>query len=121
MTRWLFQCTTTVFLVSGALASAQPASPPYELELTGAIRQARDPVIAHHDVRYYLLTTGPGIPIRCSDDLLHWEGCGLVFVGLPAWAREQVPGATAIWTPRLSRAASRSPRRSPWAASPCCV
>lgn len=89
-------------LVSGVFASAQPATAPYELALTGAIRQARDPVIAYHDGRYYLFTTGPGIPIRCSDDLLHWEGCGLVFVGLPSWAREQVPGATAIWAPDIS-------------------
>lgn len=81
---------------------AQVPTEPVELELTGSIRQARDPVVMEHDGRFYLYTTGHGIPIRCSDDLRHWQGCGLVLFGLPSWAREHVPGATAVWAPDIS-------------------
>ncbi len=86
---------------------AQGDAPWGELEVSGSIRQARDPVIIEQEGRFYLFTTGPGIPIRCSDDLLHWDGCGLVSIGLPSWARELVPGATAIWAPDVSYFADR--------------
>ena len=90
-----------------APAWAQDDIPWGELEVSGSIRQARDPVIIEQDDRFYLFTTGPGIPIRCSDDLLRWDGCGLVSIGLPSWARQLVPGATAIWAPDVSYFAGR--------------
>lgn len=62
-----------------------------------------DPVIASDDGKYYLYTTGSGVPVRCSDDLHEWKLCGAVFWRLPEWAREQVPGVTDIWAPDVSK------------------
>jgi arabinan endo-1,5-alpha-L-arabinosidase len=107
MTRPIAHALLLLALAGFALASAPQPEAPAELELGGAIRQARDPVIAEHDGRYYLYTTGTGIPIRCSEDLHAWRGCGLVFFGLPAWAKERVPGATAIWAPDISHFGGR--------------
>jgi len=73
-----------------------------ELSLTGSIREARDPAVIYADGTFYLFSTGAGIPIRCSEDLMAWRGCGLVFFGLPSWARDHVPGATAVWAPDIA-------------------
>lgn len=73
-----------------------------ELPLTGSIREARDPAIIERDGTFYLFSTGAGVPIRCSRDLIAWRGCGLVFFGLPSWAREHVLGATALWAPDIA-------------------
>jgi arabinan endo-1,5-alpha-L-arabinosidase len=102
--RWRRLAPALLWPLLAALLAAAPAgaTEPVELELSGSLRQARDPVVAEHDGRYYLFTTGNGIPIRTSDDLQHWQPSGLVFFGLPAWAREHVPGAQAIWAPDIS-------------------
>jgi arabinan endo-1,5-alpha-L-arabinosidase len=73
-----------------------------ELPVRGSIREARDPSVIYRDGTFYLFSTGHGIPIRCSEDLVQWRGCGLVFFGLPGWAREHVLGATAIWAPDIA-------------------
>jgi arabinan endo-1,5-alpha-L-arabinosidase len=48
---------------------------------------------------YYIFSTGPGIPIRTSTDLVHWQSIGQVFPGTPAWATSLIPGATEFWAP----------------------
>ena len=105
-----FARALAISAVVGLLAAfgvAQPIPPPGELEVSGSIRQTRDPAVIEHDGRFYLFTTGPGIPIRCSDDLQHWDTCGIVSFGLPRWGRELVPGATAIWAPDVSQFSDR--------------
>lgn len=72
------------------------------LEVTGSISPVHDPTIAKDGDTYYLFTTGPGIPFRCSDDLLDWRACGQVFVSTPDWAREAVPGVGDLWAPDIS-------------------
>lgn len=84
------------------VAWSQEVQIPGVFELEGSIRGVHDPMIAEHDGRYYLYSTGRGIPIRCSDDLITWRGCGLVFFGLPSWGREVVPGVTDFWAPDVS-------------------
>jgi arabinan endo-1,5-alpha-L-arabinosidase len=84
-----------------AIVSAQEAVGG-TLELSGSIRQVHDPVIAHEDGKYYLYSTGTGVPVRCSEDLSQWRLCSAVFWRLPQWAPEQVPGVTDIWAPDVS-------------------
>jgi arabinan endo-1,5-alpha-L-arabinosidase len=88
---------TLLLLVAGAGGHAVG-----ELPVSGSIREARDPAIIFHDGTFYLFSTGHGVPIRCSENLIEWRGCGLVFFGLPRWAREHVLGATAIWAPDIA-------------------
>lgn len=62
--------------------------------------EVHDPVMAKQGDSYYVFSTGPGITIYRSEDLVHWRWVGRVFDGEPAWARETVPGfAGHLWAP----------------------
>ena len=62
-----------------------------------------DPVIIREGDAYYLFTTGRGVPIRRSRDLVEWEPVGTVFDSIPDWARSAVPGVrNSIWAPDIS-------------------
>mgnify|MGYP000899610457 CR=1 FL=1 len=68
-----------------------------------AIRHVHDPCIARHDGHYYLFSTGHGVPIRRSRDLIHWEFLGQVFPEpLPAWAAKEIPGSVFPWAPDIA-------------------
>ncbi len=61
-----------------------------------------DPAIIRPSERsaVYVLSTGRGVPIYRSDDLLHWRQVDRVFPdGVPAWAKTTIPGARSIWAP----------------------
>ena len=77
---------------------------PMSLEVTGAIHQVHDPVIIKAEDTYYLFCTGNGIPVRKSPDLLTWSNAFpvSVFIRVPDWALEMVPGASNIWAPDIS-------------------
>ena len=69
---------------------------------TGDIR-VHDPVIIRADDVYYIFSTGRGIPIRRSADLVHWESAGRVFEEMPDWMPEVVPEARgSLWAPDIS-------------------
>lgn len=52
---------------------------------------------------YYVVSTGPGIPLWHSSDLVHWEALGSVFPNrVPAWAEAAVPGHRGVWAPDIS-------------------
>jgi arabinan endo-1,5-alpha-L-arabinosidase len=62
-----------------------------------------DPAIIRQGAFYYLFSTGRGIPIRRSSDLVHWQRTGRVFgEDIPQWAAEAVPGAGGFWAPDIS-------------------
>jgi beta-xylosidase len=42
------------------------------LEFQGDYHGVHDPTIIQQGNKYYIFSTGPGIPIRCSDDLITW-------------------------------------------------
>ncbi|MBV9851557.1 MAG: arabinan endo-1,5-alpha-L-arabinosidase [Armatimonadetes bacterium] len=68
-----------------------------------SVRHVHDPCMAKADGHYYVYSTGAGIPIRRSPDLIHWERIGRVFTeDVPAWAREVVPGSRGIWAPDIA-------------------
>ena len=83
-------------LVLGVLATAGMAQ-------EGAVRGVHDPSVIKADGFYTLFSTGAGIPIRRSRDLLHWERAGRVFAVNPPWFQEAVPGSNWIWAPDISR------------------
>jgi len=68
----------------------------------GDIRRVHDPHIIAAEGMYYIFSTGGGIPIRRSRDLIRWERIGTVFDETPRWARDEVPGVRGLWAPDIS-------------------
>jgi arabinan endo-1,5-alpha-L-arabinosidase len=77
-------------------AVAQP------LEFQGDFHAVHDPTIIQSEGKYYIFSTGPGLPIRCSDDLITWDLCKAVYFRLPKWIKEEVPGVGDLWAPDIS-------------------
>ena len=71
------------------------------LNLEGEIT-AHDPTIIKAGNAYYLFTTGPGIPIHCSPDLINWRTCGQVFDRNPEWVSNAIPGVKDLWAPDIA-------------------
>jgi len=69
---------------------------------TGAIQDVHDPVLIRDAGRYYLFSTGYGIPIRTSDNLIDWTGPTEVFPTLPAWIDAAISGVNFPWAPDIS-------------------
>jgi arabinan endo-1,5-alpha-L-arabinosidase len=92
----------------GAARSSAPAAPPKER----AVERERNAIVNVHDPHafkegryFYVFSTGPGVMIRRSKDLVNWKYVGSVFPdGVPGWARKDVPGASAdfIWAPDIA-------------------
>jgi arabinan endo-1,5-alpha-L-arabinosidase len=99
----------------GFLAIGNPGAVPHSPvpvaeapRLVGDTTQVHDPAIAESRGWYYVYSTGPGIPIRRSKDLVHWQAIDRVFaVDTPAWATQLVPGTEFPWAPDLSFFAGR--------------
>ena len=68
----------------------------------GLARGVHDPCIAKEGGSYYVFSTGKGIGIRRSSDLVHWQWVGHVFDALPTWATRAVPAADSLWAPDTS-------------------
>ena len=69
----------------------------------GAIRPVHDPVMIRENDAWYVFSTGAGVPMRRSRDLLHWEEIGRVFDDdAPTWAQKEIPGAHDVWAPDIS-------------------
>jgi arabinan endo-1,5-alpha-L-arabinosidase len=80
-----------------------PAVPPRALALVGDLA-AHDPVIIAADGQYHFLSTGNGISVKTSPDLLEWTQQPEVFPTTPAWFGELVPAYEPrnIWAPDMS-------------------
>jgi arabinan endo-1,5-alpha-L-arabinosidase len=72
------------------------------LEFQGDYNGVHDPTIIQEGNKYYIFSTGPGIPIRCSDDLIIWDLCKAVYFRLPKWIKEEVPDVGDLWAPDIS-------------------
>jgi arabinan endo-1,5-alpha-L-arabinosidase len=74
------------------------------LELDGSIRRVHDPAIMKDGDTYYVFSTGAGIPVRRSTDLVNWEISfpAVVLPRIPDWARELIPNQNDFWAPDIS-------------------
>ncbi|WP_225870974.1 family 43 glycosylhydrolase [Pedobacter frigiditerrae] len=62
-----------------------------------------DPVMIKQDSIYYLFSTGNGIKVQSSKDLLSWKLERPVFATAQTWAVESIPGFKGhIWAPDIS-------------------
>src|SRR6266542_6843428 len=78
-----------LFLLYRAFTNEQLAVPG---KLTGDIAGVHDPSLVRDGDAWYLFSTGWGIPVRRSTDLVNWVTVGSVFEhGLPAWVHRRVP------------------------------
>jgi arabinan endo-1,5-alpha-L-arabinosidase len=115
--RWLL-VFLLLALLAGALpavkaddpmATAEPTQSPTEtglpssgvLPLTGVISPVHDPTLIKDGNMYYVFSTGPGITIHCSKDMLKWDNCGKVFRLFPIWAYKSIPGLGDLWAPDI--------------------
>ena len=100
------------FGAAGVVSRVMPPPPPLvtvEPTALGVVDSAylgadvADPSLIKAGETYYLFTTGPGITVRSSTDLVDWRPAGQVFAGGPPdWAERKVPGATEVWAPDIS-------------------
>lgn len=80
-----------------------PNNPPRALTLGGNLG-AHDPVILAAEGQYHYFSTGNGISVKTSPDLLEWTQQPDVFPTTPAWFQELVPAYMPrnIWAPDIS-------------------
>jgi arabinan endo-1,5-alpha-L-arabinosidase len=64
--------------------------------------EVHDPVMAREGDSYYVFSTGPGITMYRSTDLVNWERIGRVFEQDPVWAQSVASGFNGhIWAPDI--------------------
>lgn len=85
-------------------AGAAGAAPLATLELTGDVTNVHDPDVIEEDGRYYLFSTGQGIQVRTSDDLLSWSAAPQVFATKPSWiTTTDAQNPNHLWAPETAR------------------
>ena len=64
--------------------------------------EVHDPVMTKEGDFYYAFSTGPGITIYQSADLVNWRRTGRVFETEPEWAQDVAPGFNGhLWAPDI--------------------
>lgn len=107
--KWVF-LAIWVILPTGFCSDARgkSAGEPEALKLQGDTEYTHDPSIAKDGNTWYLFGTANGsvrkgeLPIRCSNDLHHWQLCGYVFDSIPDWIKKQSPLTKELWDPDIS-------------------
>lgn len=69
----------------------------------GVLYGIPDPtIIQGDDGRFYTFSTGAGLPINRSDDLVNWKRIDRVFdKSVPDWAKEAISRPEGIWAPDI--------------------
>lgn len=64
---------------------------------------AHDPSLIKAGATYFVFSTGGGLQIRTSTDLVNWQNAGQVFDTIPAWISQSVGSeVTGLWAPDIS-------------------
>jgi arabinan endo-1,5-alpha-L-arabinosidase len=61
-----------------------------------------DPMMLKQGRTYYVFSTGGGIQIRTSPDLVRWRFTGTVFATIPSWVTDAVGLISDLWAPDVS-------------------
>lgn len=97
---------TTLFLMLAVMAVAQPGGDnrPRRNMYDPANPDVHDPVMAYENGKYYMFTTGFGVGVLSSEDMVNWKREKGVLNPVPEWAREEVPGYNGhTWAPDVIR------------------
>lgn len=93
----------SIVVISALISAQNSPTPPAPGPGSNAVRPVHDPCIIKQGSAYYVFSTGPGIPMRRSTDLVHWEAAGRVFEGAgPDWIRAELPDSRGFWAPDIS-------------------
>jgi len=72
------------------------------LEMQGPIPRVHDPVLAKENGVYYLFSTGRGITVYTSPDMVTWQRQGRAFEQPMAWTATTIPGSRDhYWAPDI--------------------
>jgi arabinan endo-1,5-alpha-L-arabinosidase len=94
-------CTGAADVVAIREVAVSEAPQPMSLELSGDL-ELYDPSAIYDGERYWVVSTGPGMPLRTSVDLRSFELLGDAVEGLPDWAADAVPRAGHFWSPDVA-------------------
>lgn len=94
-------CSSQPDVVAVRRSSAVEPTPPELIALSGDVELV-DPSVLFDGATYWVVSTGPGMPLRASTDLRELTLLGDAVDGLPDWAAEAVPEATHYWSPDLA-------------------
>ena len=73
------------------------------IAVEGDVTAVHDPAIVASGSTYYIYSTGQGLPIRLSTDLVHWRLIGAVFATKPAWiTTTSASDPNSLWAPDVS-------------------
>jgi arabinan endo-1,5-alpha-L-arabinosidase len=98
-------CAGSTDVVAIQKAPAEPTEP-VQVSLSGDL-ELYDPSGIFDGERYWLVSTGKGMPMRVSSNLEQFELLGDAVFGLPEWAAEYVPNAEHFWSPDVAYFAGR--------------
>lgn len=91
-------------LAAGVLALVLVGSAAGQVLDTGGTVPAADPTLFFAEGNYYVFSTGLGLPLFRSADLVTWTSQGRVFDTLPDWAQAAVPNPRqSVWAPDVVR------------------
>ena len=82
------------------------AGAPERLSVSGAI-QLSDPALIESDGTFYAFSTGPGVAVRTSTDLLRWRDAGRALLLNPGWIQLRLDADPELWSPDISRFGGR--------------
>lgn len=72
------------------------------------IPDVHDPVLAYENGKYYMFTTGFGIGMMSSSDLIEWKHEKAPLDPIPSWAHELVPAYNGhTWAPDIQKVGDR--------------
>jgi len=90
----------------GAAPDLGRADAPDALEQEGS-SSVHDQTVVKCGDRYYRFSTGPGVQLAYSKDLVTWFSLGKVLQRNPEWTRSSVPGSSDFWAPEVVKMGDR--------------
>jgi arabinan endo-1,5-alpha-L-arabinosidase len=76
-----------------------PSVLPDQLPLTGQITNIHDPAILEDAGRFWIFSTGRGLGVHSSTDLLDWTAEASVFPENPPWVAQTIGELDSLWAP----------------------
>jgi arabinan endo-1,5-alpha-L-arabinosidase len=90
--------TAALLLVASLKPMVSEAVEPFN-----AVIHVHDPTLVREKGMYYLFSTGPGVQIRRSKDLVNWTFAGQVFPeGIPPSAKTDFADSKSTWAPEVA-------------------